>query len=228
MAIEPKIIITGTGRAGTTMLVELLTELGLNTGIVGERKKDYDSEAAAGFEHDILEPTAPRIVKHPNLTIRLRSILEEGKIPIGHALIPIRELNAAAQSRIRRSDSGTHQHVAGGLWGTEDPRKQHDFLATAFYGLIHTLVEYEIPFTFLEFPRFANDAEYLRRQLLPVFPEIAEADFGAVFQAVSKPERIHTFDSKDTTPSVAYRKAQLRIRLGALQRRILSPFRKDT
>ena len=32
MVPEPKIVITGTGRAGTTLLVSVLTHLGLDTG----------------------------------------------------------------------------------------------------------------------------------------------------------------------------------------------------
>lgn len=55
-------IISGTGRAGTTFLVELLTQLGLDTQA---DKLGYSINAHAGLEADITLPNAPYIVKNP-------------------------------------------------------------------------------------------------------------------------------------------------------------------
>ena len=67
-APEHKVIITGTGRAGTTFLVRLLTELGLETGISRKNwhKKFYPA-CNAGLEHNLLDPETPYIVKNPAL-----------------------------------------------------------------------------------------------------------------------------------------------------------------
>ncbi len=46
-----KVIITGTGRAGTTFLVQLLTELGLDTGYTRRTwSRDYFEHCDAGLE----------------------------------------------------------------------------------------------------------------------------------------------------------------------------------
>lgn len=55
------IIISGTGRAESTYLVELLTELGLDTGEWSA--KDYFPEARAGLERSIFDPLGPRVIK---------------------------------------------------------------------------------------------------------------------------------------------------------------------
>ena len=63
-----KVIITGTGRAGTTFLVRLLTELGLDTGYTRDNwQKDYFAHCNAGLEHELNDPKAPYIVKNPGL-----------------------------------------------------------------------------------------------------------------------------------------------------------------
>ena len=72
-----KVIITGTGRAGTTFLVRLLTELGLDTGYTRRNwSRDYFTHCDAGLEHDLAGPDAPYIVKNP------------ANLPVGHASAP--------------------------------------------------------------------------------------------------------------------------------------------
>ncbi len=60
------LVITGTGRSGTTFLVELLTYLGLDTGFdpVSVRS-GIDPVAHAGLERDIRSDDAPYVVKSP-------------------------------------------------------------------------------------------------------------------------------------------------------------------
>jgi hypothetical protein len=60
------VIISGTGRAGTTFLVQLLTELGLDTGLT-DSHTDIFENCNAGMEKDLREPDAPYIVKSPFL-----------------------------------------------------------------------------------------------------------------------------------------------------------------
>ena len=43
---EPKVIITGTGRAGTTLLVQVLTDLGLDTGYTSDAEGDRSARLA--------------------------------------------------------------------------------------------------------------------------------------------------------------------------------------
>src|SRR3954468_2936704 len=115
-----KVIITGTGRAGTTFLVRLLTEIGLDTGYTRDNwQKDYFAHCNAGLEHELSDPGAPYIVKNPGLCETLERELVRRQVTIDLAIIPIRELEAAASSRIRVG--GTNGAVPGGLMGTSDP-----------------------------------------------------------------------------------------------------------
>jgi hypothetical protein len=194
MASQPihKVIITGTGRSGTTFLVELLTELGLDTGITGRnRSRKYYAHCNAGLEHSLADPAAPYIVKNPALCDDLPGILATGRFVIDHAFIPIRELEQAAASRI--DVGGASGSVPGGLWGTSDPASQKAVLAEMFHRLLATLVENEIPFTLLSFPRFVRDAAYTRRCLAPLLSGIAEEQFSAAFARTARPELVHRF-----------------------------------
>lgn len=54
MFSRPHVVITGTGRTGTTFLVELLTHLELDTGFTAESVTQMkDQTGRAGLEHDI-------------------------------------------------------------------------------------------------------------------------------------------------------------------------------
>src|SRR5882724_11244440 len=140
-----KVIITGTGRAGTTFLVRLFTELGLDTGYTRDNwQKDYFAHCNAGLEHELNDPKAPYIVKNPGLCESLESELRNGRVAIDLAIIPVCELDAAASSRIRIG--GTNGAVPGGLLGTSDPAHQKGVLAELFHRLVYTLVSHDIPY----------------------------------------------------------------------------------
>ena len=95
-----KIIITGTGRAGTTFLIQLFTELGLDTGYTPENwRNDYDANASAGLEFDFGQTRLPRILKNPAFCETLPALLADGIMVIDHAIIPMRKLEEAAHSR---------------------------------------------------------------------------------------------------------------------------------
>lgn len=189
--MNSKIIITGTGRAGTTFLVRLLTELNLDTGYTRENwQRDFDEHCSAGLEHDPADRVTPRIIKNPALCETLPGLLQSGELSVEHAIIPIRTLADATLSRIRVGGGG---RTPGGLRGTNDPAQQQAVLAENFHRLMHTLVAHEIPFTFLEFPRFVTDAKYTRRQLDWLLEGIDEETFQRAFARVARPEMIHDF-----------------------------------
>src|SRR5687768_17589609 len=58
------VIISGTGRAGTSYLVELLTNMSLDTGYTPSTAQ-LDSQARSGLELDIRNESAPYLVKSP-------------------------------------------------------------------------------------------------------------------------------------------------------------------
>lgn len=192
--LRHQVIITGTGRAGTTFLVQLLTELGQDTGFrPGEWGDGYHEHCRAGLEHDLAAPDAPYILKNPALCDSLGEILARGELVIDHALVPVRDLAEAAQSRIRVGGDGK---TPGGLTGTANEAEQQHVLAERFHRLVHTLAAHRIPVTFLEFPRFARDAGYTFAALRPLLPDTTWPQFAAAFARVARPELIHQFDGR--------------------------------
>lgn len=186
-----KVIITGTGRSGTTFLVQLLTALGLDTGYTdGNWGPDYHDHCEAGLEWDLEDAASPYIVKNPGLCRALPAALARQRIVIDCALIPIRRLDDAALSRIRVGGEG---RTPGGLAGTSDARDQKAWLAEGFHELVETLVAHDIPHVFLHFPRFASDAHYAFEKLRPVLGGIGEEQFTACFARVARPDLIHSF-----------------------------------
>jgi hypothetical protein len=190
-----RIIISGTGRAGTTYLVQLLTELGLDTGEWAE--KDYFPKARAGFERGIFEPSGPRIIKSPFLCENVDAVLAAG-IRIDHVVIPVRRFDEAAASRayVQETAGGYKDGgaVEGGLWEAESADEQIAVLYRKFANLIESLVRNDISMTLISFPRSATDPGYLFGKLSPLMPGVSESRFRQAFLQISKPSLIHRFN----------------------------------
>ena len=186
---DPKIVITGTGRSGTTLLVQILTDLGFDTGFSSEAP--IDEATHAGLETRLDSPNAPRIVKNPNLSRRLDEILTAGTATVEHVIIPMRDLDVAAASRVRATRYGSNLHVVGGLFGTTNAARQREALALLNYQLMFALAKHEVPHTLLLFPRFAQDGAYLHRQLGFLDPSIPAERWEEAVAGRARPDLIH-------------------------------------
>jgi hypothetical protein len=190
------IIISGTGRAGTTFLIQLLTALGLETGFT-DLTAAVDANCHAGMEWDLRHADAPYVIKSPWLCDYLDEVLERTEIVIDHAIIPVRELSAAAESRrdvTRRTPPALYAGaIPGGLWYTDDPQQQETVLATQLYKIIYTVAKRDIPLTLLYFPRLIHDPAYLYGKLEALVPGMSYEGFRNVFQQVVHPEFVHEF-----------------------------------
>lgn len=218
------IVITGTGRAGTSFLVELLTRLGLPTGFSAERlhpEGQWNDVARAGLEHDIRADNAPYIVKSPWFCDYAEEVLEREDIIIEHVFIPVRDLYEAAESRRFAQRQGVAQlpllarikHALrpmafhGGLWHTHNPAQQEDILARQLYKLIFALSDAMIPVTLLRFPRLARDAKYLYQKLALLVHQIDFEQFQEAFRDTVRPEWIHDFSAAQASCSKRKRAA---------------------
>ena len=184
------VIISGTGRAGTTFLVQLFTKLGMDTGF-SDSSSHIFANCNAGMEYDLRQPGSPYIVKNPYLCDYLGEVLQTDEVIIDHALIPVRDLFSAAESRrdvVNRTESPlSPDQVPGGLWHTTDPENQETILTGQLYKIIYTIAQYDIPITLLYFPRLITDPQYLFKKIKPLLPGTNYHDFLLAYHEVCHP-----------------------------------------
>jgi hypothetical protein len=188
------IVIAGTGRAGTTLLVQILTHLRFDTGFSPERALTrLDRTAHAGLEQPLTRIARwPYVVKKPMLSLRLGGLLGQGKLKVRSVILPVRALGAAAASRRRIWAEGGPR---GGLWLLREGQSQEEALLEISYRLMLTIAEHGLPHLLIGFPRFARDAAYAWRQLGPLLAEhgVVEAEFAAAHAACARADLIHDF-----------------------------------
>lgn len=181
-----KIIIAGTGRAGTSFLVRLLTRLDIDTG--WNRNVDgfipsirAGCEIQWGSDHHNIPPspewleTAPRIIKSPYLSRHLTALVEQGT-KIDHVIIPIRDLDDATNSRLN----------AGLSWFSEDFEEEKRNLTETLAKCTNDCDMFQIPRTFLRFPQHVKDVDYAFVEMAKVFPELDRERFVAEFDQLNR------------------------------------------
>jgi hypothetical protein len=207
------LLISGTGRAGTTFLVQLMTELGLDTGFLNS-KDGMHPDCNAGMEwplEEICKHTAPYVVKSPVDNKKISQVLETPGVVIDFMIIPVRDLYAAAESRRANAKRAGNAKTAGGLLLTKNPGQQETVLAVQFYHLVHVLAKHDVPMIWLHFPRLVKEEEYLYGKLKPALPGTDFSAFTRAFQAVSQPELVHDFTPQATTSTSWLRRLSGRI-----------------
>lgn len=167
------IIITGTGRAGTTFLVQLLTNLELDTEFTRQNMALFEN-ARAGLEHNLRNKNAPYIVNDPWFCDYAEEVLKRDDIQIDHVFVPMQDLHAAAESRryvVKNTPSKTSlkpSQIPGGLWHTDNEDEQEYILLQQIYKLTLALSYTTIPLTLLHYPKFTSDSSYLYEKLKPI------------------------------------------------------------
>lgn len=195
------IIITGTGRAGTTFLVQLFTALGFDTGYsLREALTKINAISSAGLERNSFASTNPYVIKSPWFADELSEALENRRANLHAALIPLRDLYQAAESRRRVYKEASARgfnplKFPGTLWHTDKPDEQEEKLALQFYKCVFPLIKHEIPIFLLEFPRVVHDKIYLFKKLGPLMDEhgVEERDFLAAHEKVARSDLVHDF-----------------------------------
>jgi hypothetical protein len=196
MTREPHAVIAGTGRAGTTFLVQFLAACGLETGL---DELAWHPRARAGLERRVSDDEAlPYVVKDPWLFAYCDQ-LDLEQLQIEALIVPTRDLMAVAESRVHQerlsiaadirhiwphepSNPQVVGHTAGGVIYSLDVVDQARILGLGFHKLILWAVQNELPLFLLTFPRLVEDCDYLLRSLWPWLgerssEEIARAAF---------------------------------------------------
>ena len=210
MSCRKHVVITGTGRAGTTFLVELLTALGMDTGYeVDELPTRKSPIARAGLEHDIRRDDSPYIVKSPFFCDYADEVLARPDIRVDRIFVPIRDLYAAAESR-RRVEQSTistmsvlgrirrrfkRKGLPGGLWSvaSDSADDQERVLLEKLYRLMLGVSGHLVPTTFLRYPLLVEDSAYLFEKLRPILTGTSHDEFRTAHQKIARPELVHDF-----------------------------------
>lgn len=222
-AARHHVVITGTGRSGTTFLVELLTNLGLDTGFsLAHTSQLKDEVAHAGLEKNIDDQDCPYIIKNPGFCDQAKDVLQRKDIIIDHIYIPMRNLHAAAESRrrvtrVNLSREGARTRMkrkwlqlfygnqsfkdtiynGGIIPGSKAKTKQEEILFDRFYNLLLAASNSEVPVTFMHYPRITKDCSYLYGKLQFLLPDITYEFFKLTFASTVRTDLIHTFNQQD-------------------------------
>ena len=192
-----KVIITGPGRSGTTLIMQLLTELGFDTGFVRQSMQISDI-SQAGLEQGLFTkphrkaPLTPNyIIKNPLISDNLALGCERGDLVVDHVYIPIRALDQVVRSRARVSELEADH--PGGFEPGMDMEAQIARTARSLYTLLDTIARYDLPHSFLAFPRLTEDPRYLYDKLDFLCSGIKYDKFSRAFDALVDPALIHHF-----------------------------------
>lgn len=175
------IIITGTGRAGTTFLIELINEMGEDCGPIKKEKNDFEKEKRAGKEWRLYNledfDRSPRVLKSPSYVHWLKKAHDK----IEHLIVPVRDLGVVVKSRV-----GEHLF----LEGPRDSKSQEKEAAYMLGLVVEAMVIKDIPTTFAKFPKMVESYDYLWNKLSPIFPSWELEDFKKAFKMLAEPEMI--------------------------------------
>ena len=162
-----KILITGTGRCGTTFLMILFTLLGLGTGYDPEKYHEaIFTNCNSGLEKNRITKNQ-RVYKNPKFLHEIGTLSMNLKI-IGCVIIPMRNYEDAAKSRFK---IGINE--PGGLWEATNVEEQITFYNKIISDYILQMVRWSIPTIFLDFDKMINSPQYLYTQLLPILDKIS-------------------------------------------------------
>lgn len=184
------LIITGTGRAGTTFLVRYLTALGFDTHLSRRTQPHFDNNANAGLEDNPLKTDPkdlPYVIKSPWLYEYIDELLARGTMKLDGVIIPVRDLAEAAASRVAVELRAIHENApwmaaqrrtwntwgwsSGGVAFSLETIDQARLLAMGFHHVVERLVRADVPLVFLSYPRLIHDWKYLFIKLDPYLPK---------------------------------------------------------
>ena len=201
------LIISGTGRSGTSVLVKFFSACGLDSQLKDNQQVFWDEAAKAGVENNILlDQHLPYVLKAPWHSMFISQAIATRGLTIDAVLIPVRDLVQAAASRLvlelrsrykywpelldmPRVDS--FGYAAGGCIYSMNPIDQAREAALGFHRLVLELVQNQIPIVFLEFPRFATDFSYLYDQVSSFLPpELSRQRAKELFRTTMEPDAL--------------------------------------
>lgn len=193
------ILIVGGGRSGTSFLVKVLTLAGLSTGFTEDevlgKVPGYgiDEGIRAGLENPHASAgTSADIIKSPKYSFcidawsKTTDIPFKNKMNIEHVIIPIRDLETSARSRIdvgltvTKVDSKAHVAAGRSVWNfNTDLSGQIGFQAASWVQAIFSCEFLDIPYTLIHFPKLVDSYYYCYLELRKAIPMLDTDKFHA-------------------------------------------------
>jgi hypothetical protein len=203
------VVITGSGGSGSSFLVELLANLGLDTGYKGLKSFQKNGE-------DSFTEESPYIVESSVFHQVAKEILHRKDLTIDHIFIPIRDL--------RRRRDGIHANSSMDkllndlgrlLWETDQFASPEEALQKArmllmaksakanelatqdhvlerLYQLLLATSDSDVPVTFMHFPRILQDSRYLYAKLQPILGGVTYEFFRFTFAGTVRTDLVTT------------------------------------
>ena len=203
------VVITGSGGSGSSFLVELLANLGLDTGYKG--LKSFQKNCEDSFTEE-----SPYIVESSVFHQVAKEILHRKDLAIDHIFIPIRDL--------RRQRDGIHANSSMDkllndlgrlLWETDQFASPEEALQKArmllmaksakanelatqdrvlerLYQLLLATSDSDVPVTFMHFPRILQDSRYLYAKLQPILGGVTYEFFRFTFAGTVRTDLVTT------------------------------------
>lgn len=178
------ILITGTGRCGTTFLMKIFVFLKFESMYNEANYRNHLSAICqAGLESTEVENVY--VQKNPVFMNAMqwvnRAVCNFGR-RIQVVIIPIRKFSDAAASRAHYGSG------AGGLWGARDVETQKLFFASVMAEYIQFVVANDVKTKFLDFNRMVSRPDYLFEQLADVFSShnVSYDEFLAAYNRASE------------------------------------------
>ena len=170
VSLNESILITGTGRCGTTFLVALFTFLGMDTGFTRETlQKNIFDHCKAGLEK---LPGEYKIIKNPILMFTMiEYILRSNQVP-KLVIIPVRSFSESAESRYKNTEKKGLLDATfkgeGGLWYANTKEEQITIYNKFMSEYIQMMTLYDVPTKFIDFYRMTTNSLYLYESLKDV------------------------------------------------------------
>ena len=175
-----KILITGTGRCGTTFLIKLFSFLEFDTGFDKNNYKEFIfSNCNSGMEYHHNEKYY--ILKNPTFLSNIEQIIGDKSIKIKTVILPIRDLTLSSKSRTK------HGYNNGGLWNATDELSQIAYYKDILSNYLCVMTKYDIHTIFIDFDNMVNDKKYLFNKLKNILDEknIDFETFSTIYDEVS-------------------------------------------
>jgi len=185
--------ITGTGRSGTTLLIQIAAAMG-KTELVGS----FNDSAKGGYETrtdfyhispDFIHP----VIKDPRLIASAQDVYDRHPIRFKHVFLCVREFEQAAKSRIEKNMEFSSYGNLIESYGKTPLKKHIVFFQRAIGSFIEFVARHDIPLTILSFPRFALDPLYLHRKLNNTPLECQLLNLESIMEKLVDSSWIHKF-----------------------------------